>query len=98
MSNGSNSTGRVDSADPVEVHAPFAGVVHLQVDPMQSVMVGDTVAVVEAVKLEAPVQAPCAGVVLNVNVEAFADVTGGDRLMTIAPSTPGATAEEGDNN
>lgn len=90
MSNGSNSEGqgsRNGSSGPVEVYAPFAGVLHLQVKTMQTVSVGDPVAVVEAVKLEAPVPAPCSGVVTSIFAAPFHDVSGGDLLMTIAPST-----------
>ncbi|EPD70513.1 hypothetical protein HMPREF1219_00441 [Corynebacterium pyruviciproducens ATCC BAA-1742] len=44
---------------------------------------GDTLASVEAVKLEAPLLAPVPGVVSALSAEDFSDVAGGDVLLTI---------------
>ncbi len=74
----------------VVVCAPFAGVVRLQVAAGDDVTTGLPVAVVEAVKLEAPVQAPCPATVAEVLVEDFSDVSGGDPLLTLAPKGEGA--------
>lgn len=67
------------------VCAPFAGVVRLEVEAGQTVQTGDVVAVVEAVKLEAPVLAPCPATVESIPVENFSDVTGGDVVAELSP-------------
>ncbi|MBV7295194.1 acetyl-CoA carboxylase biotin carboxyl carrier protein subunit [Corynebacterium sp. TAE3-ERU12] len=74
----------------VEVHAPFAGIARMQAGVGDRVNVGDPVAVVEAVKLEAPVVAPCAGIIESAVGEDFADVAGGDVLVTITVETEGS--------
>lgn len=74
----------------VVVCAPFAGVVRLQVAVGDDVTTGLPVAVVEAVKLEAPVPAPCPATVAELLVEDFSDVSGGDPLLTLAPKGVGA--------
>lgn len=73
----------------VVVCAPFAGVARLQVAEGDEVAPGTPVAVVEAVKLEAPVQAPCPGTVAKILVDDFADVSGGDPLLLLAPAGDG---------
>lgn len=70
----------------VEICAPFAGVVRYTVGAGDTVAVGDPIAVVEAVKLEAPVLAPCAGEVKELSCEPFSNVDGGDVLASIAPN------------
>ena len=69
----------------VVVCAPFAGVARLQVAEGDDVTTGLPIAVVEAVKLEAPVQAPCPATVAKILVEDFSDVSGGDPLLLLAP-------------
>lgn len=76
------------TAPVVEVCAPFAGVARLQVAEGETITVGQPVAVVEAVKLEAPVVAPCSGTVTGPLVTDFADVSGGDLLLRIVPGDP----------
>lgn len=73
----------------VVVCAPFAGVARLQVAEGDDVTAGAPVAVVEAVKLEAPVPAPCPATVASVLVEDFSDVSGGDALVTLTPKGDG---------
>ena len=76
----------------VVVCASFAGVVRLQVAEGETITAGTEVAVVEAVKLEAPVPAPCPAVVAEVLVEDFSDVSGGDELLRLAPTQAGSGA------
>ncbi|WP_448851043.1 biotin/lipoyl-containing protein [Corynebacterium sp. 335C] len=78
------STGAAAAA--VDVCAPFAGVARLQVAEGDEVAVGQPVAVVEAVKLEAAVVAPCPGVVAHVAAADYADVAGGDAVARITPA------------
>lgn len=76
----------------MKIYAPFAGTVRLCAADGQVVAAGDIVAVVEAVKLEAPVRAPGPGVVRRVIVEDFVDVCGGDVLLELnAVGTPAAS-------
>ncbi|WP_368410392.1 acetyl-CoA carboxylase biotin carboxyl carrier protein subunit [Corynebacterium sp.] len=70
----------------VDVCAPFAGVVRWEVAENESVTTGQVIAVVEAVKLEAPVVAPCPGTVTSLATAQFADVEGGQLLAKINPS------------
>lgn len=67
----------------MDIHAPFAGIVHVKVAPGELVCTGDIVATVEAVKLEAAVPSTAAGRVVDLRVEDYADVEGGDTLLTL---------------
>jgi biotin carboxyl carrier protein len=67
----------------MDIYAPFAGIVRFEVADGQTVDTGDRLAVVEAVKLEAPVEAPGPGTVRRGVVDDFADVSGGDALLRI---------------
>ncbi|MFV8380981.1 acetyl-CoA carboxylase biotin carboxyl carrier protein subunit [Corynebacterium hindlerae] len=67
----------------MKICAPFAGIVRYVVEPGATVATGDTLAMVETVKLEAPVVAPGPGVVGPFAFEDFADVTGGDVLLEV---------------
>ncbi|MGO1950002.1 MAG: biotin/lipoyl-containing protein [Mycobacteriaceae bacterium] len=67
----------------MDINAPFAGIVRFTVGDGQVVTTGDHLAVVEAVKLEATVDSPGPGVVRLGAVEEYADVTGGDLLLTV---------------
>lgn len=49
--------------------APFAGVVTVTVESGQQVSAGDTVAMIEAMKMEAAITAPCAGVVTGLQLQ-----------------------------
>ncbi|MBC2681803.1 acetyl-CoA carboxylase biotin carboxyl carrier protein subunit [Corynebacterium anserum] len=67
----------------MKIYAPFAGVVRFLVADGQTVETGDQLAVVEAVKLEAPVLAPGPGVVQRSIHEDFVDVAGGDEILRL---------------
>ncbi|MCJ7859419.1 acetyl-CoA carboxylase biotin carboxyl carrier protein subunit [Corynebacterium kalidii] len=67
----------------MDIHAPFAGIVRFAVEDGQTVATGDRLAVVEATKLESPVNAPGPGVVHRGAVEDFTHVDGGDRLLEL---------------
>lgn len=68
----------------MKIFAPFAGVVRFSVADGDHVTAGTELAVVEAIKLDAPVLAPAAGTVVRSINEDFVDVQGGDQLMEIA--------------
>lgn len=71
--------------ETTQLCAPFAGVVHYEVAQGAKVATGDPIAVVEAVKLEAPVLSPCPGVVVKLEATDFDNVEGGQLLATLAP-------------
>ncbi|PCK08519.1 MAG: oxaloacetate decarboxylase subunit alpha [Alteromonadaceae bacterium] len=67
------------------VSAPLAGnIVRVMVSPGQQVQEGDTLLVLEAMKMETQVSAASAGVVESVSVKEGDSVTVGDTLLTIA--------------
>jgi hypothetical protein len=66
---------RADRANPSHVAAPFAGVVTLSVAEGDVVEAGDTVATIEAMKMEASITAPKVGTVKRVE--------GGDLLVVL---------------
>lgn len=70
----------------VDVCAPFAGVIRWEVAANDAVATGQTIGVVEAVKLEAPVVAPCPGTIAELLSGEFSDVEGGQLLARISPS------------
>ena len=74
---------KADRGDPGQVPAPFAGVVTLQVTEGESVEAGQTVATIEAMKMEAGITAPQAGTVSRVAISGVAQVEGGDLLVVL---------------
>lgn len=73
----------VSGGDPV--NAPLAGnIFRVMVSPGQSVEEGDTLLVLEAMKMETQVCAPKAGVIGNISVKEGDTVAVGDLLLTIA--------------
>jgi len=69
--------------DPSHVAAPFSGIVAVQVGVGDLVTVGQTVAIIEAMKMEASITSSIAGVISRVAVESRANVEGGDLLLTV---------------
>ena len=67
----------------MDIFAPFAGIVRFTVEDGQVVDTGEKLAVVEAVKLESTVEAPGPGVARRRAVDDFADVAGGDLLLSL---------------
>ena len=76
---------RANPADRGQVPAPFAGVVTLTVVEGQRVAEGDQVATIEAMKMEASITTPVAGVVQRVAIGHAQAVEGGDLLVVISP-------------
>ena len=72
-------------AGGTEVKSPLAGsVFKLKVAVGDTVAANQEVAVIEALKMENPVVAPCAGTVNSISVKETDTVTDGQVLMTIA--------------
>ncbi|MBI3223496.1 MAG: pyruvate carboxylase [Mycolicibacterium cosmeticum] len=75
---------KADKANPEHVAAPFAGVVTVGVAVGDAIEAGQTIATIEAMKMEAAITAPKAGTVSRVAVSATAQVEGGDLLVVVA--------------
>ncbi len=74
---------RADASVPGQVPAPFAGVVTLVVEEGQEVAAGEQVATIEAMKMEAAITTPVAGVVKRCAIGHAQAVEGGDLLVEI---------------
>ncbi len=74
---------KADRGDPAHLAAPFAGVVTLQVAEGDSVDDGQTVATIEAMKMEASITAHRAGTVTRLAIGAVQQVEGGDLLLEL---------------
>lgn len=75
---------KADRGNPGHVAAPFAGVVTVSVSEGDEVSAGDTIATIEAMKMEAPITAPSDGTVERVAVSSTAQVEGGDLLVVLS--------------
>jgi pyruvate carboxylase len=75
---------KADPSEPGQVAAPFDGAVTVTVESGASVAAGDTVATIEAMKMEASITAPVAGTVERIAVQGTQPVDGGDLVLVIA--------------
>ncbi|OBF17848.1 pyruvate carboxylase [Mycobacterium sp. ACS4331] len=74
---------KADRGNPDHIAAPFAGVVTVNVEAGDAVESGQTIATIEAMKMEAAITAPKSGTVARVAVSATAQVEGGDLLVVV---------------
>ncbi|MGK2879651.1 MAG: pyruvate carboxylase [Mycobacterium sp.] len=74
---------KADKAHPDHIAAPFAGVVTVGVRVGDTVEAGQTIATIEAMKMEAAITAPKSGTVARVAVSATEQVEGGDLLVVV---------------
>ncbi|AGZ52971.1 pyruvate carboxylase [Mycobacterium kansasii] len=75
---------KADRGNPGHIAAPFAGVVTIAVIVGDHVTAGQTIATIEAMKMEAPITAPNDGTVQRVAVSDTAQVEGGDLLAVVS--------------
>ena len=75
---------KADPAKPGQVAAPFQGVVSIAVEEGAQVKAGDTVATIEAMKMEASITAPIDGVVERIAIAGPQAVEGGDLVLVLA--------------
>ncbi|HET7742643.1 MAG TPA: biotin/lipoyl-containing protein, partial [Mycobacterium sp.] len=75
---------KADKTNPDHIAAPFAGVITVGVAVGDTVSAGQTIATIEAMKMEAAITAPKAGTVDRIAVSATAQVEGGDLLVVVA--------------
>ncbi|HET8794786.1 MAG TPA: pyruvate carboxylase [Arthrobacter sp.] len=74
---------KADPTDSGHVAAPFAGAVTMTVAEGDQVEAGDTVATIEAMKMEASITTPVAGTVDRLAISQVEQVQGGDLLVAI---------------
>ncbi len=77
---------RADPADPGHVAAPFDGVVTPAVAVGEQVSAGDTVATIEAMKMEAAITTSVTGTVARVAIAGTQQVEGGDLVLVVTPT------------
>ncbi len=83
-SNTGNAPAPTASAEKTAITAPLAGnIVNVLVEPNTSVKQGDTLLILEAMKMETEVKAPRDGVVGEVNVKKGDVVATGETLLTL---------------
>ncbi|MGV0834901.1 pyruvate carboxylase [Mycolicibacterium thermoresistibile] len=75
---------KADRSNPDHVAAPFAGVVSVNIADGDQVQAGQTIATIEAMKMEAAITAPKNGTVNRIAVSQTAQVEGGDLLVVIS--------------
>ena len=75
---------KADRTNADHIAAPFAGVVSVSVSVDDTVTAGQTIATIEAMKMEAAITAPKAGTVRRVAVTEPAQVEGGDLLIVVS--------------
>jgi len=76
---------KADPAQPGHVAVPFAGALSVIVDVGDRVEAGQTVATIEAMKMEAAITSPVAGTVERVAVKGVQNVEGGDLILVVRP-------------
>jgi pyruvate carboxylase len=74
---------KADPTDPGHVAAPFQGAVTVVVDKGEEVETGQTVATIEAMKMEAAITAPRAGTVERLAFTGTQTVDGGDLVLVL---------------
>ena len=79
------STEKADPRTPGHVAAPYDGAVTVTVAEGDEVEAGQTVATIEAMKMEASITAPVAGTVSRLAVRTTQAVEGGDLVLAISP-------------
>jgi pyruvate carboxylase len=77
---------KADTSIPGQVAAPFSGVVTLKVGVGDTIAVGQPVASIEAMKMEAAITAPVGGVVDRIAISETQQVEAGDLLVVVRPA------------
>jgi pyruvate carboxylase len=77
---------KADPAKPGSIAAPFSGVVTLQVAEGDTLIAGQGVASIEAMKMEAAITTPVGGVVKRLAIPTTQQVDAGDLLVEIEPA------------
>jgi len=75
---------KAEPGTPGQIAAPFAGAVTPVVQEGRKVQAGQTVATIEAMKMEASITTPVGGTVRRLAIGAVQQLEGGDLVMVIA--------------
>ncbi|WP_286309194.1 pyruvate carboxylase [Agromyces mangrovi Wang et al. 2018] len=81
----SRAAEKADASQPGHVAAPFSGVVTLQVEEGAEIAPGQAVASIEAMKMEAAITSPVAGVVERLAIPRTQQVEAGDLIVVVRP-------------
>ena len=73
----------ISKVSPSFTSCPNGNILKIMVELGQEVKEGDTLLIMEAMKMESPVSAPCDGKIGNIAVSAGATVQTGELLLTI---------------
>ena len=84
---------RADPSVPGHVAAPFRGAVNVSVSEGDQVAAGDTIAVIEAMKMESSISAPVTGTVISITAAPGALLEPGDLIAEIRPAGRSASPE-----
>ena len=79
----------IEKADPTQagqIAAPFSGAVTMKVEEGAQLNAGDPIASIEAMKMEAAITTPVAGIVQRLAITGTQQVDAGDLLAVISPS------------
>ena len=82
----SKAAEKADTSKPGSIAAPFSGVVTLQVEEGATVTAGQSVASIEAMKMEAAITTPIAGTIKRVAIRKTTQVDAGDLLVEVEPA------------
>ena len=77
---------RADPARPGHVGAPFRGVINVSAAVGDVVEAGDTVALIEAMKMESSISTPVGGTIERIAVIDGASLEGGDLILVVRPA------------
>lgn len=78
-----NGLEKADHGDPRHVAIPFAGIVQALVAEGDVLAAGQTVATIEAMKMEAVITTPSAGIVGRLAISDTRQAEGGDLLLVL---------------
>ncbi|TFD51228.1 pyruvate carboxylase [Cryobacterium frigoriphilum] len=76
---------KADANQPGQIAAPFSGVVTLQVEEGAAIEAGQSIASIEAMKMEAAITSPISGVIERVAIPVTQQVDAGDLLVVVRP-------------
>ncbi|MFC6355864.1 pyruvate carboxylase [Luethyella okanaganae] len=81
----SKAAEKADASQPGQIAAPFSGVVTLHLEVGAEVGAGQSVASIEAMKMEAAITSPVSGVVERLAIPKTQQVDAGDLLVVVRP-------------
>ncbi|MDN4481727.1 pyruvate carboxylase [Demequina muriae] len=74
---------KADASKPGEIGSPFSGAVAVTVDEGDQVSAGQTVALIEAMKMESAITTPVAGTVKRIVLDGNETLSGGDLILVV---------------